>query len=144
MGVVAIHDIQAGQLLLAERPVMVMPKQRMGIFSPLDMERTRANQANIQISKLLELVKPDDRVAFEKLHNAFVKDGHSGIMTTNWFGLQGIEHGESTRCSVPVLSYSYPHYRVRRFPNSDDLLWGLSGRVPAESQASGRDTGSEP
>jgi hypothetical protein len=69
MGIFATRDFEIGDLLLAEKPVFILPNVSLGATNLLDHEYSKLSAA--------------DKARFDALSNAFPQRGRYGIFTTN-------------------------------------------------------------
>ncbi|KAF4590198.1 hypothetical protein EYR38_009496 [Pleurotus pulmonarius] len=98
LGMVAAQDLEPGELITSERPLLLAPH---AISSPASLEFTDdATEEQQQAAKYFEAdrmlkiayerMHRDDQAAYMKLHNAHLHDGSGpllGVMRTNSYGL---------------------------------------------------------
>ncbi|KAF4612720.1 hypothetical protein D9613_011817 [Agrocybe pediades] len=108
MGVFATRDIAAGELILAERPLLVAPRDIGMMVDPSKLmlrEKYSPDEFKqitmMECEKLLEFVvhrymEPEHREAFLALANSHQEDGSGpllGIIRTNGYGIEGLFDG---------------------------------------------------
>ncbi|KAF4577234.1 hypothetical protein EYR36_005221 [Pleurotus pulmonarius] len=98
LGMVAAQDLEPGELITSERPLLLAPH---AISSPASLEfNDDATEEQQQAAKYFEAdrmlkiayerMHRDDQAAYMKLHNAHLHDGSGpllGVMRTNSYGL---------------------------------------------------------
>jgi hypothetical protein len=96
LGIFATRDIKMGELIFAERPLLVSPKGSLGISPNIQHYdlKTRMAIMKMEWEKVLEKavgrMAPEDRNAFMDLANSHKDDGSGpilGIINTNAFSL---------------------------------------------------------
>lgn len=99
LGMFATRDLKAGDVILAERPIAVIPR-KLGLLaasgqgSDLYPEKVRA-EWNKQLQMLVDRMSPDNRKAFNELTNVLPEQGMLGVFGTNSFGLSEIMGDEN-------------------------------------------------
>ena len=99
LGVFATRDIKMGELIFAERPLLVSPRSNIGVnVGSLEQYdwKTQIAIAMMEWEKTLEIavgrMEPEDRKAFMELANSHKEDGSGpilGIIRTNGFMVGG-------------------------------------------------------
>ena len=98
LGVFATRDIKMGELIFAERPLLVSPASNIGVSMRVDQKmeeydmKTQVAIMMMEWERLLELavgrMEPKDKEAFMELANSHKDDGSGpilGILRTNGF-----------------------------------------------------------
>ena len=108
LGVFATRDIKMNELIFAERPLLVSPRN-INNYTALnvrhyDFTKTRMEILLMEWEKMLEVavgrMEPEDRKAFMELTNIHKEDGSGpihGIIRTNGFGVNKIFDGPNIR-----------------------------------------------
>ena len=108
LGVFATRDIKMNELIFAERPLLVSPRN-INNYTALnvrhyDFTKTRMEILLMEWEKMLEVavgrMEPEDRKAFMELTNIHKEDGSGpiyGIIRTNGFGVNKIFDGPDIR-----------------------------------------------
>lgn len=111
-GLFAKHDLKRGDLILAERPLIVAPRALLRLTGNLPEHYTL--QQTMQISKTefeyflraaFDRLPPESQADFKALHNAHTGDGSGplfGIMRTNSYST-GIYDGSNEKLSYGAI-----------------------------------------
>lgn len=98
LGMVAAQDIELGDLIVSERPLLLAPRvicrpSRLAFTDDATKEQQQA-AVHFEAEKMLriayERMDHDDQAAYMKLHNAHLHDGSGpllGVFRTNAYGL---------------------------------------------------------
>ncbi|THV07611.1 SET domain-containing protein [Dendrothele bispora CBS 962.96] len=95
MGMFATRDIEYGELILAERPLLVVPAAFTMITVPLhftEAQRHQAvlNQTEQMLEKIVDRMPEETKQAYQQLYNCHKEDGSGplfGIVRTNGLAL---------------------------------------------------------
>ena len=104
VGLVATKDLEMGELIFAERPILAMPAGIRRLSRPKSEEATDQKSevalAMLEWEQMLrdvvDRMPPVDRNVFLRLRNSHKEDGSgplSGVVRTNGFSLDGIFDG---------------------------------------------------
>ena len=94
LGLFAKHDIKVSELILAERPLLVVPpvipfvaEPEQASMSETEMHRACSEQYEECLKHMLEAMKIEDASAFRNLENRHGGDGFKnfGIILTNGY-----------------------------------------------------------
>lgn len=97
-GMVAAQDLEPGDLIVSERPLLLAPHGMCGLrhisFNYDATEEQQQAAKYFETERVLRVayhrMRPDDQAAYMKLHNAHLHDGSGpllGVMRTNAYGL---------------------------------------------------------
>ncbi|KAF4577219.1 hypothetical protein EYR36_005206 [Pleurotus pulmonarius] len=98
LGMVATKDLAPGDLIVAERPLLVAPRLLRTLGSVVfhdnatkeQQEAAKSFETEKTIRYAYDRMRPEDQAAYMKLHNAHLHDGSGplfGIMRTNRYAL---------------------------------------------------------
>lgn len=98
-GMFATRDLQAGEIILVERPIAVIPKHlhltvASGGWKNMNEEKVLIEKNN-QLQMLVDRMSPENRAVFNGLANVQPEHGILGIINTNSFGLSELMASES-------------------------------------------------
>ena len=88
-GVFATRDLEIGDLILAERPLIVIP--RLACPATQGQAETRYLSLDNYIEPCFEKLTPEDQAAYHELSNSHTSDGSGpllGILRTNGYGVK--------------------------------------------------------
>ncbi|KAF4590181.1 hypothetical protein EYR38_009479 [Pleurotus pulmonarius] len=117
LGMVATKDLAPGDLIVAERPLLVAPRLLRTLGSVVfndnatkeQQEAAKSFETEKTIRYAYDRMRPEDQAAYMKLHNAHLHDGSGplfGIMRTNryaLFDLQALPDDLLLRPSLTML-----------------------------------------
>ncbi|KAF7297875.1 Aldehyde dehydrogenase [Mycena chlorophos] len=100
LGVVAARPLKQGDLLLTERPLLMMPLAipvtRPRTFTPAQAMQHSPNESERYAEIVVGRMEKGRREAFYRLHNSHTEDGSGpidGRIRTNGIGLRGLQPG---------------------------------------------------
>ncbi|KAF4590778.1 hypothetical protein EYR40_009375 [Pleurotus pulmonarius] len=107
LGMVATQDIEQGDLIASERPLLLAPHGMCGFRDIwFEYEATQEEQQAAMFSEVervlrvaYDRMRPDDQAAYMKLHNAHLDDGSGpllGILRTNVYSLFDMQGSKYT------------------------------------------------
>ncbi len=111
LGMVAAQDIELGDLIASERPLLLAPHGLCGLrhisFDDDATQEQRRAAVYFEAERVLrvtyERMRPEDQAAYVKLHNAHLDDGSGpllGVMRTNGYSLFDMQG----RCALCILN----------------------------------------
>jgi len=102
-GLFAKYDIKRGELILAERPLLVYPRDMMAPegalvdhFTDEENKQVIMFEFNRMIETTISRFPPESQADFKNLHNAHTSDGSGpllGIARTNNYGISNLYDG---------------------------------------------------
>jgi hypothetical protein len=129
MGVFATRDIKFGELVFAERPLLVKPMNANALELVIPMGSKYNGFIFREEEKVLEAavsrMSPANQAAFRALANSHTEDGSgplAGICRTNGYGVAKIFDGPGTRAVDDSCRYSVVGNIASRINHRSDIL----------------------
>ncbi len=136
-GVFAKRNIKRGDLILAERPLLVSPRAIYSLpqgstpdhYTPQQYQQVMMFEYESLLEKTTGRMSSENQADFRALHNAHTGDGSGpllGIIRTNGYGIGGLYDGsnETARYGAICKIGSRINHRCLRFSFSSQIRRG--------------------